>query len=295
MSGRRRRRRSGDGGCGVGNGGGVDDPAGRSRRPGLPGRWPGWTTVGAEPPGWSKCPGRCRRNGARARASRWRPACRRRPWPRRPPCARERGGGRGVRRGGPLLGARCPARRRRVRRAVRVAEGLAEVCGIEPTAPAPSVPAHGRSTSGSGLDVRRGERSSNCCDLGGVGGVLVRGAPPHGQRHLRDPVPPPSRCTSCSCAPERLRRGGTIGRVLGHGVLEHRAQLVGHAVAAQVGDGLAGDPQELGDDLLALAPLEGRPTRDDREQGGGEAVDVRLPGGRAPVEHLGRSCRTAIR
>jgi hypothetical protein len=30
-------------------------------------------------------------------------------------------------------------------------------------------------------------------------------------------------------------------------------------VAAQVGDGLAGDPQELGDDLLALAPLEGGP------------------------------------
>jgi hypothetical protein len=46
-------------------------------------------------------------------------------------------------------------------------------------------------------------------------------------------------------------------------------------VAAQVGDGLSGDPQELGDDLLALAPLEGRAPRDDREERRGEAVDIR--------------------
>src|SRR6478752_3228016 len=54
-SGRRRLRRSGDGGCGAGSGGGVD-PGGPDP-PGPPGRWPGWTTVCADAPGWSKCPG----------------------------------------------------------------------------------------------------------------------------------------------------------------------------------------------------------------------------------------------
>src|SRR5690348_15789236 len=51
MSGRRRLRRSGEGG-GVGSGGGVD-PGG----PEPPARFPGWTTVCADAPGWSKWAG----------------------------------------------------------------------------------------------------------------------------------------------------------------------------------------------------------------------------------------------
>ena len=169
-----------------------------------------------------------------------------------------------------------------------LAEGLAEVCGIDPRRPRRACPPTAARPAVAGWTcVAASGRRTGATSVASV--ASCPGPPPHRQRHLRDRHPrrraAPPAARGRTPPPRRGRSAGSLAMAL----LEHRAQLVGHAVAAQVGDGLAGDPQELGDDLLALAPLEGGPTRDDREQGGGEAVDVRLPGGRAPVEHLGRA------
>ena len=208
MSGRRRRRRPATAAVGGGQRRRCRTPA--APEPGPParpaGRWPGWTTVCAEPPGWSKLPGAgVARAAARARASRWRPACRRRPWPRRPPLhprappwPRSAAGRCGV------AGARlaCPAGspgrvRGRVRR---------RCAASRPPAPAPNVPAHGRSTSGSGFEVRRGDRSSNCA-TSVTSPLLSDGPPPHRAAPSPRPGSPPSRCTSCSSCPNASARG----------------------------------------------------------------------------------------
>src|SRR6185312_12883795 len=203
MSGRRRLRRSGDGGCGAGSGGGVDPggPEPGPDPPGPPGRCPGWTTVCAEAPGWSKCPG---------------------------PVSPERGPGEGqpVEPGLPtttvapstplspesaVVAAVCDPGRCSVPgarldvldgfdEACGLEEGLAEVCGIDPAAPAPNVPAHGRSTSGRGLDVGRGERSANCATSGASVAFLSPGRRPTG-RAISAMGIPASRCTPCSSRP----------------------------------------------------------------------------------------------
>ena len=291
MSGRRRLRRSGDGGCGAGSGGGVDDPAARSPgriRPARRAGGRGGPPSAPRRPGGRSARGRCRRSAARARASRWRPACRRRPWPRRPPC---RPRARSWPRSATRAAARCPVpgstcstgstRRawRRVGGGVRHRPRGARAQRARPR-PLDQRQRVGGAPRRTVLELR---------DLGGVGGVLVRGPPPHRAAPSPRSGSPRRAAPPAAARPNASAEARAVGGVLGHGAFEHGAQLVGHAVAAQVGDGLAGDPQELGDDLLALAPLEGGPARDDREQGGGEAVDVRLPGGRAPVEHLGRA------
>ncbi len=80
--------------------------------------------------------------------------------------------------------------------------------GATPAVPAPNVPAHGRSTSGSGFEVRRGERSSNC-----VTSVpsLSAGRRPTGSAISATGIPA-ARCTSCRSRPNA---SALVGRSAG--------------------------------------------------------------------------------
>lgn len=75
--------------------------------------------------------------------------------------------------------------------------------------------------------------------------------------------------------PTQFNSGGSTFRVTGHRTFDDRAHVLWNAVFTWIRNGLGGDPQEVGHQLLAAAAFEGGVPGDRREQRGTEAVHIR--------------------
>src|SRR6476661_6905638 len=72
----------------------------------------------------------------------------------------------------------------------------------------------------------------------------------------------------------QFRDGRTTPRVCGHGSFDSRTDIVRNTVLAGIRDGFCGDPEELGDQLLAAPALERCVPGHRSEQCRTESVDV---------------------
>ena len=80
-----------------------------------------------------------------------------------------------------------------------------------------------------------------------------------------------------------------VPRRLGQPLLEHEAQVLGHAAGPKVGRCLGGDPAHERDQALVGCAGEGGPSRDKAVQRGREGVHVGRDGGRLAGQDLGGS------
>ena len=104
---------------------------------------------------------------------------------------------------------------------------------------------------------------------------------------------PCSRCTSRSCSSESLRGRRPVRDVARHRLLDHRAYVGRQTGIPQVRHRVPGNPEKLGDHLLALATLEDRVSRAGAEQRRCQAVDIRGHVRRLAEQHLWGGVRRA--